>query len=65
MKKKTERLVLAAGSPARDTLDYLIALIPVYLWSIFAFGIPDVHRVLALSFSTSFIPSAFAKIIKK
>ena len=57
MKKKTERLVLAAGSLARDTLDYLIALIPVYLWSIFAFGIPDVHRVLALSFSTSFILS--------
>lgn len=57
MKKKTNRCVLVAGSPARDTFDYLIALLPVYIWSVFAFGVMDTNRVLAISFSASFVLS--------
>ena len=55
MNKKTSRCVLVAGSPARDTFDYLIALLPIYFWGIFAFGIFDVNRILSISFGASFV----------
>lgn len=55
MKKIRNRRWCAAGSPAIWTTDYLIALVGIYLWAIYVFGVSDVHRILALSFSTSMV----------
>ena len=58
MKKIKDQLWCAAGSPAVWTADYLIALSGVYVWALYAFGAFDVHRILAIAFSTSLISAA-------
>ncbi len=57
MKKQNERYTLSAGSPARDTADFLIALLPIYFWSIFAFGVFNVNSVLAVTISACIVLS--------
>ena len=57
MKKNRNQLWCAAGSPAIWTAEYLLALFGVYFWAIYVFGISDVNRILALSFSASMVLS--------
>ena len=49
MKRSNKRLTNCAGTPWHFADDYLLALIPVYLWGIYAFGGANVHFVLAVS----------------
>jgi len=55
MTNKYRKLSLCDGSSVRHTVDYLIAMLPIYFWSIFAFGAPGTHFVLAVSFSATVI----------
>ena len=55
MKKNHNLIFCAEGGPAIWSLDYLIALSAVYIWTIYVFGMYDVHRILACSFSSSII----------
>jgi len=57
MTNKYRKLSLCDGSSVRHTVDYLIAMLPIYFWSIFAFGAPGTHFVLAVSFSATVILS--------
>ncbi len=52
---RTERLRCVLGTPARWSADYLIALIPVYCWSLFAFGAWQTHLQLATSLVASIV----------
>ena len=55
MKKKSDRVRFHFGTPATMTADYLIALLPVYFWSIYAFGAWSTHYLLSLSFTASLV----------
>ncbi|MBR6760562.1 MAG: RnfABCDGE type electron transport complex subunit D, partial [Oscillospiraceae bacterium] len=55
MKKQRDRIWCAVGSPATWTTDYLIALLGVYFWAIYVFGVYDINRVLAGCFSVAIV----------
>ena len=52
---RTERITCALGTPARWSGDYLIALIPVYCWGVFAFGAGQTHLQLTCSVLASIV----------
>ncbi len=49
------RIVHCMGTPARWAADYLIALLPIYCWSIFAFGAWNTHLQLSVSLMTCIV----------
>lgn len=57
MKWNTNSCVGCAGTPARFTADYFIALLPIYIWSIYLFGAWSVHLILSTALLSSLVLS--------